>query len=99
MILHNNGTLITAESLPAEMRATTHQEKLRIQIDNILPQLSSDGIDFTRVTERIANDIKRKIIENTLEMTRGNKTVAARRLGISRYKLIREQKKIDSYIQ
>ena len=99
MILHNDGTLITAESLPVEMKATTHQEKLRIQIDNILPQLSSEGIDFTLVTERIANDIKRKIIENTLEMTRGNKTEAARRLGISRYKLIREQRKIDNYIQ
>jgi two-component system response regulator AtoC len=95
MILHNDGTLITAEGLPAEMKATTHQEKLRIQIDNILPQLSSDGIDFTLVTERISNDIKRKIINNTMEMTRGNKTEAARRLGISRYKLIREQKKID----
>jgi two-component system response regulator AtoC len=95
MILHNDGILITAESLPAEMKAMTHQEKLRIQIDNILPQLSSEGIDFTMVTEKIANDIKRKIIENTLEMTRGNKTEAARRLGISRYKLIREQKKID----
>ena len=94
MILHNDGTMITSESLPAEMKATTNQEKLRIQIDNILPQLSSEGIDFTQVTERITNDIKRKIIENTLEMSRGNKTEAARRLGISRYKLIREQKKI-----
>ena len=94
MILHNDGQMITSESLPAEMRATTNQERLRIQIDNILPQLSTEGIDFTLVTERITNDIKRKIIENTLEMSRGNKTEAARRLGISRYKLIREQKKI-----
>lgn len=96
MILHSDGAMITAESLPAEMRAATNQEKLRIQIDNILPQLSSEGIDFTQVTERIANDIKKKIIENTLEMSRGNKTEAARRLGISRYKLIREQKKINN---
>jgi len=29
MILHNDGTLITSESLPAEMKATIHQEKLR----------------------------------------------------------------------
>ncbi|MHB9098088.1 MAG: sigma-54-dependent Fis family transcriptional regulator [Syntrophales bacterium] len=97
MILHNDGQMITSESLPAEMRATTNQERLRIQIDNILPQLSTEGIDFTLVTERITNDIKRKIIENTLEMSRGNKTEAARRLGISRYKLIREQKKIVSH--
>jgi two-component system, NtrC family, response regulator AtoC len=97
MILHSDGTVITSENLPAEMRETTNQESLRIQIDNILPQLSSEGIDFTLVTERITNDIKRKIIENTLDMSRGNKTEAARRLGISRYKLIREQKKIDSH--
>ena len=95
MILHSDGTVITSESLPAEMRETTNQESLRIQIDNILPQLSSEGIDFIQVTERITNDVKRKIIENTLEMSRGNKTEAARRLGISRYKLIREQKKIN----
>jgi transcriptional regulator with GAF, ATPase, and Fis domain len=99
MILHNDGSLITADNLPVEMKATTHQEKLRIQIDDILPQISPEGIDFTRVTERIVNDVKRKIIENTLETTRGNKTEAARRLGISRYKLIREQRKIDNYIQ
>jgi len=29
MILRNDGTLITSESLPAEMKATIHQEKLR----------------------------------------------------------------------
>jgi two-component system, NtrC family, response regulator AtoC len=99
MILHNDGVMITAESLPAEMRVTTNQERLRIQIDNILPQLSSEGIDFTLVTERVTNDIKRKIIENTLELSRGNKAEAARRLGISRYKLIREQKKIANKIK
>jgi two-component system response regulator AtoC len=99
MILHNDGNMITAESLPAEMRTTTNQERLRIQIDNILPQLSSEGIDFTLVTGRITTDIKRKIIENTLELSRGNKAEAARRLGISRYKLIREQKKIANKIK
>jgi len=99
MILHNDGFRITCDNLPAEMRITTNQEKLRLQIDNILPQLSSEGIDFTRVTEKITNDIKRKIIENTLAASRGNKTEAARRLGISRYKLIREQKKINNDIK
>jgi len=99
MILHNDGFHITCENLPAEMRITTNQEKLRLQIENILPQLSPDGIDFTRVTERITNDIKRKIIENTLAASKGNKTAAARCLGISRYKLIREQKKINNDIK
>lgn len=99
MILHNNGSQITCENLPAEMRITTNHERLRLQIDNILPQLSSEGMDYTRVTERIINDIKRKIIENTLAASRGNKTEAARSLGISRYKLIREQKKINNDIK
>ncbi|MDP2839054.1 MAG: sigma-54 dependent transcriptional regulator, partial [Syntrophales bacterium] len=99
MILHKDGFQITFENLPAEMRITTNQEKLRLQIDNILPQLSPEGMDFTRVTERFTNDIKRKIIENALAASRGNKTEAARRLGISRYKLIREQKKINNDIK
>jgi len=98
MILHNEGSQITYENLPAEMRITTSQEKLRLQIDNILPQLSPEGIDFTRVTDKILNDVKRKIIENSLTASKGNKTEAARRLGISRYKLIREQKKINNDI-
>jgi two-component system response regulator AtoC len=95
MILHNESGLIDAESLPAEMRATLNQEKLRIRIDNILPQLS-DGIDFSEVTERITRDVKRKIIASTLDLSRGNKTEAAHRLGISRYKLIRELKKLGN---
>jgi transcriptional regulator with GAF, ATPase, and Fis domain len=99
MILHHDSAMITPDSLPTEMRTTTQQEKLRIQIDSLLPQLSPDGIDYTRVTERIASDVKRKIVEAALEMSRGNKTEAARRLGISRYKLIREQKKINNQIQ
>jgi len=99
MILHSGGAMITPDSLPAEMRETANQEKLKIQIDGLLPQFSSEGVNFTLVTERIANDIKRRIIENTLEMSKGNKTAAARRLGISRYKLIREQKKINNYIK
>jgi transcriptional regulator with GAF, ATPase, and Fis domain len=97
MILHSDSHYIGAESLPAEMRATMNQEKFRIQIDNILPQLP-EGIDFAEVTERITRDLKRKIIDSTLELSRGNKTEASRRLGISRYKLIRELKKLGNKI-
>ncbi len=99
IILHHDSAMITPDRLPVEMKTTTHQERLRIQIDSFLPQLSPEGIDYTRVTEKIANDIKRQIIENALEVSRGNKTEAARRLGISRYKLIREQKKINNHIR
>lgn len=97
MILHGEGETISLESLPAEMRSIANHEKFRIQIDNVLPQITSDGIDFSLVTERITNDIKRQIIDSTLEMSRGNKTKAAKRLGISRFKLIREQKKIADH--
>jgi transcriptional regulator with PAS, ATPase and Fis domain len=98
MILHDDGTLITSESLPAEMKASIQQKELGIRTENIPLQPSSERMDFNQITERITNESKRKIIENALEITRGNKTEAARRLGISRYKLIREKRKIDNHI-
>ncbi|MBM4315747.1 MAG: sigma-54-dependent Fis family transcriptional regulator, partial [Deltaproteobacteria bacterium] len=94
MILHGEGDMISVESLPTEMRSTANHEKCRIQIGAVVPRLTSGGIDFAQVTERIANDVKRQIIDSALAMSRGNKTEAARRLGISRFKLIRELKKI-----
>ena len=72
-----------------------NHEKYRIHIESVLPQLTSDGVDFSLITERIANDVKRQIIDSALAISRGNKTEAARRLGISRFKLIRERKKIE----
>jgi two-component system response regulator AtoC len=96
MILHGDGERISVESLPAEMRSIANNEKFRIHITNILPQFAGDGIDFSQVTERIINDVKRQIIDNALAMSRGNKTEAAKRLGISRFKLIRERKKMEN---
>ncbi len=96
MILHGDGETISVESLPAEMRSVANHEKYKIQIDNVMPQLTTDGIDFSLVTERITNDIKRQIIDSALAMSQGNKTEAAKRLGISRFKLIRERKKIEN---
>jgi two-component system response regulator AtoC len=96
MILHGDGERISLESLPAEMRSIANNEKFRIHITNILPQFAGDGIDFSQVTERIINDVKRQIIDNALAMSRGNKTEAAKRLGISRFKLIRERKKMEN---
>jgi two-component system response regulator AtoC len=96
MILHGDGETISVENLPVEMRSIANHEKYRIQIDNVLPELTSGGIDFSLITEQITNDIKRQIIESALAMSRGNKTEAAKRLGISRFKLIRERKKIES---
>ena len=45
--------------------------------------------------KKIIINIKREILNNALETSMGNKTKAAKRLGISRYKFIREEKKIN----
>ena len=50
-------------------------------------------LDFQVVIEKITREVKEKIIANTLDISKGNKTKAAKLLGISRYKLLREQKR------
>lgn len=99
MILQNPNSVITPEHLPAELRASAGQNKSR----NLYPRLSQielfspneiDVSDYDTVTEKITNDIKAKIISQALTRSRGNQTQAAKLLGISRYKLIREQKRI-----
>jgi transcriptional regulator of acetoin/glycerol metabolism len=39
--------------------------------------------------------IKERILLKTLKLSNGNKTVTAQRLGISRYTLLRELKKLE----
>ncbi len=95
MILQNIGNMIIPENLPAEIHTTKSQKQLKINIDDVISLLSSDTIDYTSVTQKLITEIKEKILENALEISGGNKTVAAKHLSISRYKLIREQKKIN----
>jgi transcriptional regulator with PAS, ATPase and Fis domain len=47
------------------------------------------------MTENIMNNIRKTILNNALQQNNGNKSKAAKYLGISRYKFIREQKKIE----
>jgi two-component system, NtrC family, response regulator AtoC len=94
MILQNIGATITSENLPAEIKTTQSQKQFKFEIEDFAPLLSSESIDYETVTQRIIADIKEKILENALEISGGNKTVAAKHLSISRFKLIREQKKI-----
>lgn len=94
MILQNIGAIITSENLPTEIKTTQSQKQLRIEIEDYVPLLASESIDYKTVTQRIITDIKEKILENALEISGGNKTAAAKHLSISRFKLIREQKKI-----
>ena len=99
MILQNPNSVITPGNLPAELRASADKNKSK----NLFPRLSqielfsSDEIDvsdYDTVTEKITNDIKSKIISQALSKARGNQTQAAKLLGISRFKLIREQKRL-----
>ncbi len=98
MILQKPNALIVPDNLPSELRASVGQPLGR----NLLSGISQmdlfspgeiDVLGYETVMERITNDIKEKIISQALSKTRGNQTKAAKLLGISRFKLIREQKR------
>jgi len=93
MILQNVGTTIMQDNLPAEMGAAVEGGNYRISLDDFLPALSSEGMDYTVLTGEITKIIKGKILAKALERSHGKKSEAAKMLNISRYKLIREQKK------
>jgi transcriptional regulator with GAF, ATPase, and Fis domain len=101
MILQNPNSVITPENLPAELRASAGQHLGRdfiakiSQMDLFAP-FELDKAGFEAITERITNDIKAKIIDQAMNRTRGNQTQAAKLLGISRFKLIREQKRLQN---
>jgi len=97
MILQKVGATITADDLPTEIKVAPSQRHLKLEIEKLLPTIPSGGMNYTSLTQRIMNDIRGKIIATALEMTGGNKTLAAKRLSISRYKFIREQKKLDRH--
>ncbi|MBN1380065.1 MAG: sigma 54-interacting transcriptional regulator [Deltaproteobacteria bacterium] len=97
MILQNISTLITRENLSIDVKPIIAAEKEmeNIQIDDLLPQISSSGINYEYVTDKIMNDVKSKILQKSLEISGGNKSKAAGLLGISRYKFIRENNKTN----
>jgi transcriptional regulator with GAF, ATPase, and Fis domain len=94
MILHDDGDLIAYDHLPSEMRKNADREKLNVQIDDIVSGLSTEEIDFVEVVERATNEIKKRVIDSAVAASGGNKSRAAKKLRISRFKLIREEKKI-----
>jgi len=98
LILQKYGTTILPDELPAEIKVATNQKYLKVEIEKFLPPLSSGEINYSSITQNIMNDIKEKILENALEISGGNKTIAAKHLSISRYKFIREQKKIGKHV-
>jgi transcriptional regulator with PAS, ATPase and Fis domain len=97
MILQQDTVIIT-EHLPAEIKNTDKQILFDTQIDVWVPHLTSGGMDYAKMTEKMFNEIKGKIITNAIEISGGNKSKAAKLLHISRYQLMREQKKIINSI-
>jgi len=93
MILQSIGPMITVDNLPLEMKAVSLSDERKVPLDNLFSQLALDGIQYDEVTERITSDVKEKIITRALEQSGGNRARAAKLIGISRYKLIREEKK------
>jgi transcriptional regulator with GAF, ATPase, and Fis domain len=94
MILQQEGTMITAEHLPAEIKMAVTKSEPQLRTDVFIPRMSPEGISFPLIVENVTQEVKRKLLQEALGLTQGNITAAARLLGISRYKLIREQKKV-----
>lgn len=95
MILKAEGSVITVDDLPTEIKSGKTHVPYSLTLGDMMFNLPVDNMDFAAVTENITSQIKGKIIAHALEASHGNKTRAAKLLGISRYKLIREQKKIN----
>ena len=94
MILQTIGPFITLGNLPMEMKAASPSGMQKLSLDNFFSPLASDGIKYDEIVEKVVTDVKEKIITQALEQSAGNKAKAAKLLGISRFKLIREEKKI-----
>ncbi|HNT58241.1 MAG TPA: sigma-54-dependent Fis family transcriptional regulator, partial [Syntrophales bacterium] len=94
MILQNVGTFISREDLPREISRSSGPVPLTPP-DAFIPDLNGDPIPYRKLVLGMTNRFKERIIRQTIELTGGNKTEAARRLGISRYALLRELKKLE----
>jgi len=94
MILKSSGNIITPEDIPAEIISPVRQMG-DFNIESLLQQLPLTGLDYKNLTEKINIEVKRRILGQALSLAGGNKSRAAQMLGISRYKLIREKKKLE----
>jgi two-component system response regulator AtoC len=96
MILQNIGSTIEPDNLPAEIKASMRSAMGDVHLNTLMPQLNAEKIDYEKVTRKIITKIKKEILGNALQLNKDNKTKAARSLGISRYKFIREEKKVKN---
>jgi len=94
MILQDVGIFITRDDLPIGIKTAASRE-MTIPVDEYPPYSSSYPVDYKPLIDQLTMKIKEQILTRTLELSNGNKTVAAQRLGLSRYTLLRELKKLD----
>lgn len=95
MILQNVGTLITGDDLPREIRTSPGGGRLLAPAEVFLPESGEKPVNYRMLLLHVMNQVKERLLKKTLELSGGNKSEAARRLGISRYALLRELKKIE----
>ena len=94
MILQDVGIFITRDDLPIEIKTAASRE-MTTPVDEYPSYSSSYPVDYKLLIDQLTMKIKEQILTRTLELSNGNKTVAAQRLGLSRYTLLRELKKLD----
>ncbi|MBW2599678.1 MAG: sigma-54-dependent Fis family transcriptional regulator [Deltaproteobacteria bacterium] len=95
MILQSVGTLIASDNIPAEIRVAAPHTQAMHTVKLSYPD-SLYPADYRSTIDELTNRIKQKILGKALEANRGNKAAAARQLGISRYTLIRELRKLKN---
>ncbi|HOO91713.1 MAG TPA: sigma 54-interacting transcriptional regulator, partial [Syntrophales bacterium] len=95
MILQSVSSSITADNLPTEIKVAENHIPVMHSVE--LPSIGSlCQTDYRSAVDELTIRIKREILEKALEANRGNKAAAARQLGISRYTLIRELRKLGN---
>ena len=95
MIFQSVNTLIRSDNIPAEIKVTTPQTP-EISPGEFPSMSSASPTDYRNTIDELTNKIKKEILEKALNISHGNKAAAARQLGISRYTLIRELKKLEN---
>jgi DNA-binding NtrC family response regulator len=86
---------ILPEHLPDEILSKCKEVDTKFPSITALDiRLPDNGIDFNKIIEKITFDLKKQIILRALDKAQGNKTKAARLLGLSRSALGRQIEKL-----
>jgi two-component system response regulator AtoC len=95
MIMQNVRGVIKPDNLPAEIIEETPKNSIGMQLDDSISLDSAYPVDYKVLINSVTNTFRNRVLSKVLELSKGNKTAAAKKLGISRYALIRELKKLE----